>query len=147
MDIILKENIEKLGFKDEIVSVKNGFARNYLIPKGLAVLATQSSIKILEENLRQRNKKEQEEIEKANKLAEALPKLEITIKAKVAEGGTKIFGSIKPNQIVDALSALGYEIDSKFIKFSSIKELGKYDAEIRLHRNVTVTIPFNVISE
>ena len=104
MDVILKEDVEKLGFKNEIVSVKNGFGRNYLIPKGLAILATTSSVKVLEEKLRQQKNKEVSEVESANKLKEQIEKAEIIIKAKVAEGGTKLFGSIKTSQFVEALS-------------------------------------------
>jgi len=147
MDIILKENVEKLGFKNEIVSVKNGYGRNYLIPKGLGILATENAVKILKENLRQQDKKEATEISNATKIAEELPKLEVTIKAKVAEGGTKLFGSIKVSQFIEELDNLGYKIDSKFVKISSIKELGEYEAEIRLHRMVSTTVPFKVIAE
>jgi len=147
MEIILLENIEKLGFKDEVVSVKPGFGRNFLIPKGKAVLATESAIKVLHEKLKQQQQKENKVVEAANKLAEILPTLEIKIKAKVAEGGNKLFGSITTNKFVSALKDLGHEIDRKFVKLSTIKELGKYDAEVRLHRNVSVTIPFEVIAE
>ena len=105
MDIILKENIEKLGFKNEIVSVKNGYGRNFLIPKGLGILATESAVKVLTENLKQQAKKEETEITAANKIAEALPKLEIVLTGKVADGGTKLFGSIKTSQFTDALAA------------------------------------------
>ncbi|MAM05203.1 MAG: 50S ribosomal protein L9 [Flavobacteriales bacterium] len=147
MDVILKENIEKLGFKNEIVSVKNGYARNYLIPKGYAILATKSAIKVLEENLRQQQQKDEKEIEKANKLADSLKSLDVIIKAKVAEGGIKLFGSIKVTQFVQTLSSMGYELDSKFIKLTSIKEIGDYNAEIRLHRNVSISLPFKVIAE
>ena len=147
MEVILKQDVEKLGFKDEIVSVKNGFGRNYLIPKGLAILATTSSIKVLEEKLRQQKNKEVSEIESANKLKEQIEKAEIVIKAKVAEGGTKLFGSIKTSQFVDALSKIGIEIDSKFVKLSSIKELGDYEADIRLHRIVSLSVPFKVVAE
>ena len=147
MDIILKENVEKLGFKNEIVSVKNGYGRNYLIPNGLGILATENAVKILEENLRQQDKKDATEIADATKIAEALPTLEVIIKAKVAEGGTKLFGSIKVSQFVDTLAALGHKIDSKFVKLTSIKELGEYEAEIRLHRMVSATVPFKVIAE
>ena len=147
MDIILKENVEKLGFKNEIVSVKNGYGRNYLIPNKLGILATETAVKILEENLKQQDKKEATEIEDATKIAEALPTLEVVIKAKVAEEGTRLFGSIKVSQFVDALAALGHEIDSKFVKLTSIKELGEYEAEIRLHRMVSATVPFKVIAE
>ena len=147
MDIILKENVEKLGFKNEIVSVKNGFGRNYLIPNGLGILATKNAVKILKENLRQQDKKESAEIASATKISELLPTLEVIIKAKVAEGGTKLFGSIKVSQFVDALAALGHKIDSKFVKISSIKELGEFEAEVRLHRMVSTTVPFKVIAE
>jgi len=146
MEVILKENIEKLGFKNEIVSVKNGYGRNYLIPKGLAVLATNSAKKILEENLRQRTKKEETEINEANKVADNLKNMEVILKAKVAEGGIKLFGSIKTSSFVDKIKELGQEIDSKFVKLPKIKELGNYEAEIRLHRNVTVSITFKVIA-
>ena len=146
MNIILKENVEKLGFKNEIISVKKGFGRNYLIPNGLGILATETAIKILEETLKQQDKKETTEISAATKIAEALPALEVVIKAKVAEGGIKLFGSIKVSQFVDALAALGHEIDSKFVKLTSIKELGEYEAEIRLHRMVSATVPFKVIA-
>ncbi len=147
MDVILKENIEKLGFKNEIISVKNGYARNYLIPKGYAILATKSAIKVLEENLRQQQQKDEKEIEKANKLADSLKSLDIIIKAKVAEGGIKLFGSIKVTQFAKTLSSMGYELDSKFIKLTSIKEIGDYNAEIRLHRSVSISLPFKVIAE
>ena len=147
MDVILKEDVEKLGFKNEIVSVKNGFGRNYLIPKGLAILATTSSVKVLEEKLRQQKNKEVSEVESANKLKEQIEKAEIIIKAKVAEGGTKLFGSIKTSQFVEALSKIGIEIDSKFVKLSSIKEIGDYEAEIRLHRKVSLSAPFKVVAE
>ena len=147
MEIILKHNVENLGFKNEIVTVKNGYGRNFLIPKGLGVLATESAVKVLNENLRQQAKKEETEINAANKIAEALPKLDIVIKAQVAEGGTKLFGSIKVSQFTEAVEALGHKVDSKFIKIPKVKELGTYDAEVRLHRSVSITIPFKVIAK
>jgi large subunit ribosomal protein L9 len=147
MDIILKENVEKLGFKNEIVSVKNGYGRNFLIPKGLGILATESAVKVLNENLKQQAKKEETEITKANKIAEALPKLEIILKGKVADGGTKLFGSIKTVQFTDALQALGHTIDASFVKLPKVKELGKYEAEVRLHRMVSVNVAYTVIAE
>lgn len=146
MEIILNENVEKLGFKNEIVTVKNGYGRNFLIPKGLGILATESAVKVLNENLKQQAKKEEAEIKAANKIAEALPKLDIIIKGKVAEEGTKLFGSIKVSQFIEAVEDLGHKIDSKFVKLPKIKELGTYDAEIRLHRSVSITIPFKVIA-
>ena len=147
MKIILKENVERLGFKDEIIKVKPGYARNYLIPKGLGILATDSAVKILNENLKQRSKKESEEIDNANKLSDLLSKAKINIKAKVAEGGVKLFGSIKKSDIAESLSKEGLSVDAKFIKIGSIKELGTYEAEIRLHREVSVVISFNVVKE
>jgi len=146
MDIILKENIEKLGFKNEIVSVKNGYGRNFLIPKGLGVLATESAVKVLNENLKQQSQKEEEEIAEATKTAEALPTLTINLTAKVAEGGSKLFGSIKTSQFTDALAALGHTIDASFVKLPKVKELGTFDAEVRLHRTISVNVSFNVIS-
>ena len=147
MEIILLENILNLGNIGDKVSVKNGFGRNYLIPNGLGILATENAVKILKENLRQQDKKESAEIASATKISELLPTLEVIIKAKVAEGGTKLFGSIKVSQFVDALAALGHKIDSKFVKISSIKELGEFEAEVRLHRMVSTTVPFKVIAE
>ena len=147
MKIILKKDVEKLGFKNEIVSVKDGYARNFLIPKGLAILATESARKILAENLRQQTKKEDAEVEAANKLAEEIKNSEVTIKVKVAEDKVKLFGSVKVSQLTDALSSLGHDVNSKFIKLTSIKEVGDYTADIRLHRNVSITLPFKVVAE
>ena len=147
MKIILKKDVEKLGFKNEIVSVKDGYARNFLIPKGLAILATESAKKILAENLRQQTKKEDAEVEAANKLAEEIKNSEVTIKVKVAEDKVKLFGSVKVSQLTDALSSLGHNVNSKFIKLASIKEVGDYTADIRLHRNVSITLPFKVVAE
>ena len=146
MDIILKENIEKLGFKNEIVSVKNGYGRNFLIPKGLGILATESAVKVLNENLKQQSQKEEEEIAEATKTAAALPALTINLIAKVAEGGTKLFGSIKTSQFTDALAALGHTIDASFVKLPKVKDLGTFDAEVRLHRTISVNVSFNVIA-
>ncbi len=147
MKIILKENVEKLGFKDEMVTVKNGYARNFLIPKGKAVLATDSAVKILEEKLKQQSGKEEKVIADANNIAEVISNLEIVVKAKVAEGGNKLFGSITTIQFTDSLAALGHEIDKRFVKLTTIKEIGKYEAEVRLHRDVSVTVPFEVVAE
>jgi len=147
MKIILKENVEKLGFKDEVITVKNGYARNLLIPKGKAILATDSAVKVLEEKLKQQSGKEEKVIADANNIAEAISNLEIVVKAKVAEGGNKLFGSITTIQFTDSLAALGHEIDKRFVKLTTIKEIGKYEAEVRLHRDVSVTVPFEVVAE
>tara|TARA_B100001250_G_C19601842_1_gene700972 strand:+ start:124 stop:567 length:444 start_codon:yes stop_codon:yes gene_type:complete len=146
MEIILKQDVEKLGFNNEIVTVKNGYGRNFLIPKGLGILATESAKKILSENLKQQAKKEETEITAANKIEEALPKLDIVLKAKVSEGGTKLFGSVKTSAFTEATAALGVEINAKFVKLPKIKELGNYEAEVRLHRTISVNIPFKVIA-
>ena len=146
MKIILKKDVEKLGFSNEIVTVKNGYGRNFLIPQGLAILATESAKKTLAEKLKQQNKKEETKIAAANKTAENLPKLDIILKVKVAEGGSKLFGSVKTSQFTDAISALGIEINSKFVKIPKIKELGIYNAEVRLHRTISVTVPFKVVA-
>jgi large subunit ribosomal protein L9 len=147
MNIILKQDVEKLGFKNEIVSVKNGYGRNYLIPKGYGILATETAVKVLNENLKQQAKKEEAEIAEATKIAEALPKLEILLKGRIADGGTKLFGSIKTTQFTDAVAGLGQTIDAKFVKLPKVKELGTFDAEVRLHRTVSVSVPFKVIAE
>ena len=122
MNIILKQDVEKLGFKNEIVSVKNGYGRNYLIPKGYGILATETAVKVLTENLKQQTKKEETEIAEANKIAEALPKLEIVLKGKVAEGGTKLFGSIKTEQFTEIVAGLGHNVNAKFVKLKIYKQ-------------------------
>ena len=144
MDIILLENIEKVGFKDEIVSVKNGYGRNFLIPQGKAILATKSSVKVLEEKLRQQAKKEEKVIADANSTAETLKSLNIKIKAKISSGN-KLFGKITLAQFMSEIKDA--EIDKNFVNIPSAKELGKYEATIRLHRTISITIPFEVIAE
>ena len=144
MNIILLENIEKVGFKDEIVTVKNGYGRNFLIPQGKAILATTSSVKVLEEKLKQQATKEEKVIETANATAETLKGLDIKIKAKIA-GGVKLFGKVTLAKFMSALD--GLDIDKNFVNIPNAKELGKYEAIIRIHRTVTVTVPFEVIAE
>ena len=146
MEIILKKDVEKLGFNNEIVNVKNGYGRNFLIPKGLGILATESAKKVLAERLKQQAKKQEAEINAVNKIAEALPKLDIILKAQVTEEGTKLFGSIKSTQFTAATAALGCKIDAKFVKLPKIKALGSYQAEVRLHRTISVNVPFKVIA-
>jgi len=148
MKIILKENIENLGFKDEIVEVKNGYGRNYLIPKGVASLATKSAVKVLEENLRQRAGKDQKIKDEALKTAEALKELVVKVEAKAGEKG-KIFGSVNTIQIAEAVEKLGHKIDRKYIKIrgEQIKSLGNYEADVRLHKDVDATIKFEVVAD
>lgn len=148
MELILKEDIQDLGFKDDVVTVKNGYGRNYLIPKGLAALATPSAKKVLAENLKQRAHKEKQVIDEANKKAEALKQLEIRIPAKVG-AGDKLFGSVNNIDLAAALDKAGHQIDRKFINIQggAVKRVGPYDAQIRLHREVIVDFPFEVIAE
>lgn len=148
MKIILKENIENVGFKNEIVEVKNGYGRNYLIPKGVATLATKSAVKVLEENLRQRAGKDLKIKNAAIKTAEALKDLVVKVGAKAGEKG-KIFGSVNTIQIAEAVEKLGHEIDRKYMKIrgEQIKSLGVYEADVRLHKDVSAVIKFEVVEE
>tara|TARA_B100000900_G_scaffold413542_1_gene437801 strand:- start:297 stop:740 length:444 start_codon:yes stop_codon:yes gene_type:complete len=146
MELILLQDVEKLGFKDEVVTVKNGFGRNFLIPQGKAVLATEAARKVLAENLRQRAKKEDKMIADANKKAEAINDLTVKIAAKTIEGGRQLFGSITSNHLADELEKMGHEVDRKFIKLNNIKSVGFYDAEIRLHREVKVSLTVEVVA-
>jgi large subunit ribosomal protein L9 len=145
MELILKQDVENLGFKDDIVSVKNGYGRNFLIPQGLAILATTSAKKVLAENLKQRAFKEQKLIEDAQKQAKALGKLELKIEAK-AGAGNKLFGSVGTIDLEAALAKAGQPIERKAIKLlgGSVKTLGKHTATIRLHREVFADLEFEV---
>lgn len=146
MELILLQDVEKLGFKDEVVTVKNGYGRNFLIPKGKAVLATEAARKVLAENLRQRAKKEEQVIADANKKAEAISGLAVKIAAKTIDGGKQLFGSITSNHLADELEKLGHVVDRKFIKLSNIKTVGVYDAEVRLHREVKASLTVEVVA-
>lgn len=146
MKIILKEDIANLGYKDDVVEVKSGYGRNYLIPFGKAVIATESALKVLAENQRQRAHKLAKIKADAEAAAAALQGVELTIGAKTSATGT-IFGSVNSIQIAEALEKLGHNIDRKLISVEPAKEVGKYNATIRLHKDVTVTIPFEVVSE
>nr|WP_292960604.1 50S ribosomal protein L9 [Muricauda sp. UBA7809] len=148
MELILKEDVQDLGFKDDIVTVKNGYGRNFLIPQGLATLATPSAKKVLAENLKQRAHKEKKVIDEATKVANALKQLEIRIAAKVG-AGDKLFGSVTNIDLASALEKEGHQIDRKFIniKGGAIKRVGPYEAIIRLHREVIVDFPFEVVAE
>ena len=145
MELILNKDVQNLGFKDDIVTVKNGYGRNYLIPQGFAHLATASAKKVLAENLKQRAHKEAKIVADAKATAEALKALEIKIAAKA--GGEKLFGSITNIDIAAALACAGQEIDRKFITSGIVKRIGKYNASIRLHRDVIVEIPYEIVPE
>lgn len=148
MDIILKEDISNLGHKDDIVNVKDGYARNYLIPKGLAINATASVKKMHEEILRQRAHKEEKLREEAEKTAKKLEGVSLTIGAKTSTKG-KIFGSVNTIQIAESLKEKGFDIDRKniTIKEELIKEVGSYTAQIKLHKEVYVDVPFEIVAE
>ncbi|RIA10071.1 large subunit ribosomal protein L9 [Flavobacteriaceae bacterium MAR_2010_72] len=152
MELILKQDVESLGFKDDIVTVKNGYGRNFLIPQGQAVMATPSAKKVLAETLKQRAFKEKKIIDEARKTAEAIKALEIRITAKAGAGATagdKLFGSITNIDLANALNNEGHTIEKKYISINggNIKRLGQYEAVIRLHRAVTVDLTFEVIAE
>lgn len=148
MELILKQDVENLGFKDDVVTVKNGYGRNFLIPHGHAILATSSAKKVLAENVKQRAFKEAKIIEDATKIANAIKDLEIKIASKVGSGD-KLFGSVNNSNVAEAIAKSGVEIDKKFIKVTggSVKRLGKYNAAVRLHRAVVADIVFEVVAE
>ncbi|CAI8253859.1 MAG: 50S ribosomal protein L9 [Formosa sp. Hel1_33_131] len=147
MELILKHDVEGLGFKDDVVTVKNGYGRNSLIPGGKAILATVSARKVLAENLKQRAFKEKKIVDEALAIADALKALEIKISAKVGTGD-KLFGSVNNIDIAASLEKAGHAIDKKFISVAggNVKRLGKYNATIRLHRDVAVDLPFEIIA-
>jgi large subunit ribosomal protein L9 len=145
MELILKQDVQNVGFKDDIVTVKAGYGRNYLIPQGFATLATPSAKKVLAENLKQKAHKEAKVIADANKIADALKALEIKITSKA--GGEKLFGSVTNIDIAAALEAAGQPVDRKFITSGTVKRTGKYTASVRLHRDVVVELPYEIVAE
>jgi large subunit ribosomal protein L9 len=148
MKIILKQDVNNLGQKDDIITVKDGYGRNYLIPKGFGIQATESSLKIHAENLRQRAHKEEKIRLEAEKIAEKLNGIKVVIGAKTSSAG-KIFGSVNTIQIAEALKEKGFDIDRRSILLTDdqIKEVGSYKATIKLHREVKVEIDFDVVGE
>ena len=147
MKIILKEDVHNLGYKDDVVEVKDGYGRNYLIPTGKAVIASESALKVLAENQRQRAHKLAKIKEDAQNLAASLEGVALTIGAKTSATGT-IFGSVNAIQIAEALEKLGFNIDRKVIEIKqSVKEVGNYNAILKLHKDVTVELPFEVDAE
>jgi large subunit ribosomal protein L9 len=146
MKIILKENMKNLGAQGDIVNVKDGYANNFLFPRGLAVMATSSNIKILEENNRQGALKREKMKADASTLAEKLQGLTINIGVKAGANG-KIFGSVTPLQVSQVLKNQGYDIDRRKIEVSDIKTVGTYEATLNLHRDVSVNIGLEVAAE
>ena len=145
MELILKQDVQNLGFKDDVVTVKAGYGRNFLIPQGFAQMATPSAKKVLAENLKQRAHKEAKVVADANAIADKLKALEIKIFAKA--GGEKLFGSITNIDIAAALEKEGQAIDRKFITSGIVKRTGKYSASVRLHRDVIVDLPYEIVAE
>ena len=147
MEVILKEDVINLGYKDDIVKVKDGYGRNYLIPNGLAVMATESAKKVLAEDLKQRAHKLEKIKADAQDMVSKFEGLHLSIGAKVSSTG-KIFGSVGPIQIAEALEQQGLEVDRKSILLKeAVKEVGEYKATVKLHREVQVEISFEVVAE
>ena len=147
MKIILKEDVANLGYKDDVVEVKSGYGRNYLIPTGKAVIASESALKVLAENLKQRAHKIAKIKADAEAAAAALEGVSLTIAAKVSANGT-IFGSVGNIQVAEALEQAGHNVDRKLIVVKdTIKEVGNYTATIKLHKEVSVEIPVEVVAE
>ena len=148
MEVILKKNVNKLGYTNDIVSVKPGYGRNFLIPQGYAVLATASAKKAHAEVLKQKSHKEEKMLGEAQAIADKIGSLDISIATKAGDKG-KIFGSINTLQLSDALKKAGFEVDRKSLKIKDepIKELGSYEAEVNLYKGVIQTMKFEVVEE
>lgn len=146
MKIILKEDVKNLGYKDDVVEVKDGYGRNFLIPTGKAVIASESALKVLAENQRQRAHKLEKIKADAQALADSLKDVKLTIGAKTSATGT-VFGSVNAIQIAEALEKEGFNIDRKIIDVQPVKEVGNYTATINLHKEVVAEIPFEVVAE
>jgi large subunit ribosomal protein L9 len=146
MELILKEDVINLGYKDDIVKVKDGYGRNYLIPTGKAIIASESAKKVLAENLRQRAHKLAKIKADAEALAAKFEGVSLTIATKVSATGV-VYGSVGAIQIAEELAKLGLEIDRKIITVAAVKEIGSYEATVRLHKEVAVKVPFTVVAE
>lgn len=148
MEVILKQDVENLGLEFDVVSVKPGYARNFLIPKGFALLATPKNKAALEATLKEREAEEAAQVKAANDIAAKLKEVVVSIPAKVG-AGDKLFGSINNSDLAEALAKAGVNVDKKYIKIpgNTIKRLGKYTAKIRLHRTVEYDYSFDVVSD
>lgn len=146
MKIILKKDIQGLGFKDDVLTVKDGYGRNYLLPQGYAVIATEKAVKMLNEELKQRAHKLAKIKADAEEAAKKYEGVSLVIAAKVSEG-KNIYGSVGAAQIAEALNAKGIETEPKKVVFKAVKELGSYTAVVQLHKEVAVEVPFEVIAE
>ncbi|MCX7744099.1 MAG: 50S ribosomal protein L9 [Flavobacteriales bacterium] len=148
MQVILKKDIENLGYKNDVVNVRDGYARNFLLPRGLAVTATESNLKVLKENIKQQAHKAQKLLDEAKATAEKLQQASIKVAAKVGENG-KIFGSVNTVMLAEALKNAGFSIERKsiVIKDDNIKTIGTYSATANLHKEVKVDFQFEVVAE
>lgn len=146
MEIILKKDVEKLGYKNDIVNVRTGYAINYLIPQGYAIRASESAKKVLAENIRQQAHKEAKLVADATAAAEKLSAVELTIAVKVGEKG-RIYGSVTAANVADALVEKGYTVEKKDITVPTIKELGNYEAKVRCYKTTCGTVTLHVVSE
>ena len=146
MEVILREDIRGLGYKNDTVTVKPGYGRNYLIPRGMAIIASDSNRKMIQENIRQAAHKAEKAIKDAQELVEKIGDLTVEIKTKAGESG-KIFGAITPIQVSEALAAKGFEIDRKKIAVDKIKEVGEYNVELDLHKEVKHNVKISVVAE
>ena len=148
MDVILKQDVERLGAKNDIVTVKTGYARNYLIPQGFAIVATESARKVVAETIRQQSHKAVKALEDAKALAEKMSAVSVKIGAKAGESG-KIFGSVNTIQVAEALAAAGHPVERKDIDLGTetIRDLGSYTAKVKLHKEVTAEVTFEVVAE
>jgi large subunit ribosomal protein L9 len=147
MKLILKQDVKNLGYKDDIVEVKNGYGRNFLIPQGMGRLATTSNVKMLEEDLRQRAFKLEKVRKDADEMASKMEGLKMDLKVKAGATG-KIFGSITTLQVANELKSSGFEVDRRNIVFENdIKNVGEHKATINLHREVSVDIEINIVAE
>ena len=146
MEIILKKDVANLGHADDIVNVKTGYAVNYLIPQGFAIMATPSAKKVHAENLRQRAHKIAKFIGDAEALAAKLAETTVKVAVKVSESG-KIYGSVTTAQLAEALAAVGFEIDKKDITVEAAKELGTYEAVVKCYRDIKGTFKYEIVAE
>lgn len=145
MEIILRQDVENLGHKDQIVNVRPGYANNFLIPQGYASAATASAKKVLAENIKQRAHKEEKMVNDATAIAEKLAAVALAISAKASENG-KIFGSVTTTDIAEAIAAKGIEVDKRNIKVEAIKEVGSYTATVKIYKDIVANIAIEVVA-
>lgn len=145
MEIILRQDVENLGHKDQIVNVRPGYANNFLIPQGYASAATASAKKVLAENIKQRAHKEEKMVNDATAIAEKLAAVALAISAKASENG-KIFGSVTTTDIAEAIAAKGIEVDKRNIKVEAIKEVGSYTATIKIYKDIKAEVALEVVA-